>query len=136
MTSKINYLTAIEDLALGKFKSQEPTRSLVVPGFYEIDSILSVQGTVQVGEDYEQRISPKLPWRDLFFAAISRIPNVEERKDFVEAVLNGRFPAIRHSVVDEIKACEDRLLAKTKVPCKGKVNINLSVEGITNEVLA
>ena len=134
MTSKINHLTAIEDLALGKFKSQEPTRDMIVPGFYEIDSILSVQGTIKVGEDYEQRISPKLPWRDLFFSALSRMEQTE-RQWFVEFVKKGKKPAITSRAAGEIEIYSEQLLAKTKVPCKGKVNINLSVEGITNEAL-
>ncbi len=48
--------------------------------------MLSIEGTVTVGEDYEQRISPKLPWRDLFWAALSRLTSVD-REHFVKLLI-------------------------------------------------
>ena len=134
MTTKADYLADLELLALSKIKDEYEAWDRILPGSYDIDSIVSIQGTMNVGEDYEQRISPKLPWRSLFFAALSRM-DPASRKTFVKVVECGSTPSITGGAASEIKGYENRLLAKTIQPCKGKVTINLSVEGITNEAL-
>lgn len=134
MTTNISYLTPIELLALGKIKAGSADRDSVTPGSYLVDTVLAINGSITVGEDYTQKISPKLPWRDLFFAALSRL-GPADRTAFVNVVETGGFPKITGSVQVEMSDYEHRLLKRVETTCKGKVTAQLTAEGITNEAL-
>ncbi len=134
MGTHIENLDSIELLALSKFKAGTVTRELVKQGTYEVDTVLAIHGTITVGDDYTQQISPKLPWRSMFFAALSRMSGLE-RARFVGAVLDGWEAEPEPAVADEIKGYEEALLKKSEVMCKGKVTATLTAEGITNEAV-
>ena len=124
-------LTAVQLLALAKFKPADGVREQVEPGDYDVDLILSIHGTVKVGEDYHQNIADRQPWKDLFFAALSRMDPVGAGI-LVDLIELGGAPTVPDSVTDYRK----RLDNKTRTLCKGKVTCTLTAEGISSEVTA
>ncbi len=68
-------MNPIEAVALSKFKLNGE-RAEVKPGSYNVNTTVSVKGTIKVGEDYEQQLVASAdPW-GLLAAALSKLNGV------------------------------------------------------------
>lgn len=135
MGNQIKHMTAVELAALGKFKLNSADRSLIEPGTYDVDTVLSIHGTITVGHDYTQKRTSSMPWQDLFFAALSRMSHPIDREALVRVVESGGLLTVMGGNAEEIHGYEERLLKKTERTCKGRVTATLTAEGITNEAI-
>lgn len=118
-------LTAIETLALSKL-SAGTSRDEIGPGEYSGSVTVTVDYSLKVGEDYEQRIVSKAdPWT-LLAVALSKLNGVT-----VESIVREAEAGTIKGA--EIKKAADAALAAMKEPtitaCKGKVTGSAAVVG-------
>lgn len=119
-------LTPIEILALSKLTSSKANREEIAPGAYAGSVTVTVDYSLKVGEDYEQRIVGKAdPWL-LFATAMSKLNGVTV-ESIVREALSGELDA------KAVKASASEAMASVKAPtvtaCKGKVTGKAKVTG-------
>ena len=106
-------------LSLALAKAIVPNAGRPAPGAYSIDHAIRLAGTVKVGEDYSQRVSASIPWKELAAVAILRsgLSPADLLADIAAADLADLTARTEH-VSRELAL----LLGAASVrPCKGKV---------------
>ena len=63
-------------LALSKFDAGAGIRDKVMPGEYEIDSLIRIAGVMKVGNDHEAKQPNKLPLLKMVAVLLSMVNNV------------------------------------------------------------
>lgn len=137
-TTNVSDLTPVELFALSKIDGKK-VRKMIQPGHHEISMVVRVRGTLGVGEDYVQTISPAVPWRDLFLAALSQMAPAHRRM-FVEDYLRHSeegLPAIvnRDALEAEVEDMAREIMGTTERVCNGKTRASLTVEALDAIVL-
>ncbi len=128
-------LTSLEALALSKTKIADKQRGECPTGTHEVDFLVRVRGQVTIGEDYEQTVSPAVPWRDMLLVALSQMAPAH-REAFVRGFLESGMPADvkTDDLKDEVESLAAGILETTRKTCRGKTSAKLSLQ--TTQVVA
>lgn len=114
-----------ELFSLSKLDGKQ-SRDLLKPGLYTLDFVVRAEGQLTVGEDYEQRMSPAVPWRDLFLAALTEIP-ARRRETFVRSYLENSVngPAVvRHDALGQaVQDIAAEIVGTAVQHCRGKTRL-------------
>lgn len=130
MTNTLIDIEPIEQLALHKIELNKATRKKIDPGSYPVDLVVHITGTIGVGEDYEQTISPAVPWRGLFLAVVSQMaPVLREAivRDYLEKSDRGPATVNEDALADDVTALADAIMGTSKRTCNGKTRASLNV---------
>lgn len=120
-------MQSIERLALSKVvkeKDEKAARLEITSGVYAVSFAASIQGTLKVGEDYEQNIVAKAdPWL-LLSVALSKLNGVTIA-DLTAEALRGKISTA--DVKERAENAMGLLKAATNQICRGKVTTDLTV---------
>ena len=111
-----------------KDKEKELSREHLEPGDYLIDFACHLQGTIKVGNDYDQHVVAKAdPWL-LLSVALSHLNGITV-DSIVREALDSKLDAdqVKDSCSKAIQAIKEPTLST----CKGKVTASLIVNKIT-----
>jgi len=135
-TAAIEGLANIETLAASKAiaaKIAKTAREGVEPGKYDVNFDVHVEGTVTVGEDYEQRMVNKAqPW-NIIAALLEENARVAEAAGETGVDINKLMAAAEAMDPDIVKRSKKQaeeaaaaLKEATLTPTKGKVTVKLT----------
>lgn len=141
-TAAIEGLHDIETLAASKAiasKIASTARDNVEPGQYDVSFDLHVEGTVTVGEDYEQKIVNKAqPW-NIIAALLEENARVAEAAGETGVDINKLIKAAEAMDPDLVKRAKAQaedaaaaLKATTLTQAKGKVTVKLTATPLAN----
>jgi hypothetical protein len=117
-------MQAIEAVALNKFKLNGE-RDRVLPGKYDIDAIIRVNGTVRIGEDYDQRVVAKAdPW-SLLAVALNKLNNVT-----LDSIVREAEEVDGSDIKTSVDKAIEQIKKPTKTKAKGKVTAVLTFESV------
>lgn len=138
---------SIVQLALNAIKSSESDRAAVASGKYEVDAVVRLTGTLNVGNDYDTVPTVSLPVKEILALFVARAGFTRERSMqlLVECVSEAIAEdghgagevAARVAEVDEyLGAIKAEVLSKLpRQPRKGAVKAKIEVE-VLSEVEA
>jgi hypothetical protein len=125
-------LSDVEVVAVGKAITDDKARKaskLVAVGEHEVDVTVRVRGTINRGEDYNQKIVLKAdPWT-LLLAALSHLNGVTIESLVKEA--NDQDPKLLDSIKKEANEALNSINETTETRCNGKVTKELIVEVVS-----
>jgi hypothetical protein len=122
-----NGMNAVEMLALSKCvksKDAKEARTNVNPGSYEVNCLVRVAGTMNVGEDYTQNKTASMPQMKMLLAAL-KLNGVCVRS-FVRQYLDGAYEPTKDDE-KELNGIWDELAGNFSSSFKGKVTSKLEV---------
>ena len=141
MTNMTTNLEPAELFVLCKIdnkKDRAKARSQIEPGDHEIDLVVRVRGTLGVGEDYLQTVSPAVPWRDLFLAALSQMTESHRAmfvRDFMTHSDDGPAQVNRDALAEEVETLAEQIVGTTERMCSGKTRANLVIDALQATVV-
>lgn len=138
MPATLTNLTPVENLALHKVDLSKSRREQIRPGTYSVNLVVHLQGSVTVGEEYEQEFPATVPWKDLFLASLS-VMDSDTREafvaDFLEASQSGPVEVNPEIIADEVRGLADEIVGTSVRTCKGKTTCALEVEAVQQAVV-
>jgi hypothetical protein len=111
-------LTAIEQVALTKFKADKGARGDALPGSYEGTLDLRVKYAVNVGEDYVGTHAASVPWQRMCAVLLSKVNDATIASVLREA-LEGDVD--ESEIKTEAQLAINLILGTTEKEFKGKV---------------
>lgn len=125
----------LDTVALGKALSSKEVREAskaLAPGEHEVDLLVRITGSLKRGEDYDQRINPKVDWTSLC-AILLDGKNAKEIAEAVKLSLTDEAKAKAKAIKADAEAAMLVLKGSTLTECNGKVTTDLAVEVIAPE---
>jgi hypothetical protein len=122
----------LDTVALGKALSSKEVREAskaLAPGEHEVDLLVRITGSLKRGEDYDQRINPKVDWTSLC-AILLDGKNAKEIAEAVKLSLTDEAKAKAKAIKADAEAAMLVLKGSTLTECNGKVTTDLAVEVI------
>lgn len=130
-------MTDVELYAITKAvegKVAKTARAAIAPGEYTLSFDAHVEGTLRVGEDYEQRIPNKAkPWNlvALLMQEVNELRAAAGQVGLDLTRLVEMAENLDECLVDQAKSAAEEAAAKIKAetltPCKGKVTADLTL---------
>jgi hypothetical protein len=122
----------LDTVALGKALSSKEVREAskaLAPGEHEVDLLVRITGSLKRGEDYDQRINPKVDWTSLC-AILLDGKNAKEIAEAVKLSLTDEAKEKAKAIKADAEAAMLVLKGSTLTECNGKVTTDLAVEVI------
>ena len=122
----------LERIALSSLSLTSKDKGSLEPGRYDVSGTMTFQinGQVNVGKPYEQKIVSKVPWTELAMALMSRLSGcrIEEILDGLNDLDDKDLEEFSERVQDYYESITE----STKKVCNGKITKSVGINSDSN----